>query len=124
MSDMAWERVEHTQVPPPPAELISRMESGSRTFSQFLGARRQRSRADSLSEAMKMQMPFASLQPRVQQQQFFPTVQPMAQVNMQPGQQFFPQQKFGTKMPSVKDMKLTIERFYWKERIQRTWSWI
>lgn len=65
---------------------------------------------------MQVHLPFASPQPRVQQQQFFLTVQPTPQVHMQPGQQFFPQQEFGIKMPAGKEMKQPIERFTEKEK--------
>ena len=39
----------------------------------------------------------------------------LGQVNIHPGQQFFPQQNFGLKMPTVKDMKLPIQWLSGKE---------
>lgn len=60
-------------------------------------------------------MLFAAPRPRVQQQQFFPSVQPTAHLSMHPEKQLFPQQSFVIKMPIVKDMKPPIERFTEKE---------
>lgn len=110
---MTREGVQRSQMPT--AESGSGIDSGLSVFSQFLGARKRNPIAESLSKAMGVQMHFASPQPRKQQQQFFPTVHPTPQVHMQPGQQLFPQQNFGIKMLTVKDMKPPIERFTGKE---------
>lgn len=60
-------------------------------------------------------MLFAAPRSRLQQQQFFPIVQPTAHLNMLPEKQFFPQRSFEIKMPIVKDMKPLIEHFIEKE---------
>ncbi|KAE9281459.1 hypothetical protein PR003_g27672, partial [Phytophthora rubi] len=90
--------------------------AGSSAFSQFLAARRQRVRADSLSEVM-------GISPAMQQQQFAPAQpQPVPFQQHAPApdprlqqQQFEPPRGFGLKIPSLKDMKLPIERFSGKE---------
>ncbi|KAG2868262.1 hypothetical protein PC113_g1224 [Phytophthora cactorum] len=66
----------------------------SSVFSQFLAAHRPRARADSLSEAIGINPPYHA------------------------ADQFEPPRNFGLKIPSLKDMKLPIERFSGKEEYE------
>ncbi|GMG16791.1 unnamed protein product [Phytophthora fragariaefolia] len=88
----------------------------SSAFSQW-----QRARADSLSEAMGIDPPFqCAIQEQVQPQQPQQQVLPQQQQHVPPQppvyqQQFAPPQNFGLKVPTLKDMKLPLERFSGEE---------
>lgn len=83
------------------------MENGWISFSPFVAAERNRTEADS-----HMQASFGMQQ---NQQQFLPTVQPTVQAYAQPRQNVYLPQDYGIKMPTVKDIKLHIDRSNGKE---------
>ena len=72
--DLARERVERFWLPP--ADSYICMGRGSSVFSHFFATERNRNMADSLSEAMVMQVPFGLSRTQAQpQQEILPTVQ-------------------------------------------------
>ncbi|OWZ08670.1 hypothetical protein PHMEG_00018746 [Phytophthora megakarya] len=93
--------------------ILSSVEEGSSAFRQFLAAQSPRGRVDSLSEAMGIDRPAEVESPAMEQQR--PVQFQQANMHEQRNEPFALPQNFGLKIPTLKGMKLPIERFSDKE---------